>query len=303
MSCYDCPRFARLQQQMERVICPPPTRNRHDDRVVEVFLHAYQQGCFANNPDWQPQHEKNVEVIATSNTDCRRLAIEHTRVFAFEGHMEQESVLRPIAKRLESIRLPELSGRWVQIFVTPNFMGRLLQRHSGLMQEELVRFLSLVLPTIPPREHHVHHFVVPIPLPDGRRPTIEFDVEVWGGMDVKRSICVSGVLPQDRTLDSQVRRALDRKLKKLVEADADIRFLMIDIPTHTDSDIAVAKVIGGLQDEFHLLAKVDEVVFAKTFAFESEGCVFFRTWNPQSQAWSSGFINASLENAAMSCAS
>jgi hypothetical protein len=288
---------------MERVICPPPSRERHDDRVVEVFLHAYQQGCFADNPDWLPQHERNVEVIATSNVDRKRLAIEHTRVFAFEGHMEQESVLRPIAERLEAIRLPELSGRWVQIFFAPNFMGRLLQRHSRLVQEELLGFLNLILPTIAPGEHQVHHFVVPIPLPDGRRPTIEFDVEVWGDMDVKRPICVNGVLPQGRTLDSQVRQALDRKLNKLVEADADIRFLMIDIPTHTDSDISVAKAIGGLQGQFQLLAKVDEVVFAKTFAFESEGCIFFRTWKPQSEVWSSGFINASIEKSAMSYAS
>lgn len=130
---------------MERVDCPLPSRSRPDDRVVEVFLHAYKQGRFAKDPRWLPQHEKNVEVIATSITDGRTLAIEHTRVFAFDGHMQQEAILRPIAQRLESIRLPELSGKWVQIFFQPNFVRRLLHRHSVLVQEELVRFLSAKL--------------------------------------------------------------------------------------------------------------------------------------------------------------
>jgi hypothetical protein len=132
------------------------------DRAIEigdaVFLHAYKQGCFAKDPDWLPQHERNVEVIATSNIDSKRLAIEHTRVFAFDDHMEQEAVLRPIAERLESILLPELSNRWVQIFFKPNFLGKLLQKHSVHVQEELVRFLTVTLPTITPREQHTHRF-------------------------------------------------------------------------------------------------------------------------------------------------
>lgn len=119
-------------------------------------------------------------------------------------------------------------------------------------------------------------------------------------MTVERPICVSGVLPQGRRLDSQVRRALESKLQKLVDADADIRLLLIDIATHTDSDIAVARVISGLQHEFPLLAKVNEVAFAKTLGFESEGCIFFRVWNPHSQVWSSDHINASIGKSALS---
>ena len=285
---------------MERVICPIPSRERHDDRVVEVFLHAFKRGLFTKDIRWLPQHRKNIEVIATSIADGKRLAIEHTRIFAFDDQMKQEAVLRPIAERLESIRLPELSGKWVQIFVQLKFIGRLVQRHSRLVQEELVRFLSLTLPSITPREYHVHHYALPIPLPDGKRPTIEFDVEVWGDMDVKRPICVSGVLPQGRSLDSQVRQALQNKLQKLVDTDADIRFLLIDISTPTDSDIAVAKAVIRVRAEFPLLSKVDEVVFAKTFGFKNEGFIFFRTWNTQSQVWSSDFINASIEQPAMS---
>lgn len=280
---------------MQKVICPQPSRKRHDERVVEVFLHAYKEGCFAKDACWLLQHRRNVEAIATSIVDGRRLAIEHTRVFAFDGHMEQEAILRPIAERLESIRLTGLSDRWVQIYFQPNFMSKLLRKHSALVEDEIVRFLERTLPTITPREGHVNGFDIPIPLPDGRCPTIAFDIEVWGDMDVKRPISVSGVLPHDQRLESQVKHALQTKLQKLVDAVAEMRFLMIDITTHTESEIAVAKIIRELQGEFRLLARIDQVVFAKTFAFNSEGCVFFRMWNPQSQAWSSDVINANIE--------
>jgi hypothetical protein len=69
---------------------------------------------------------------------------------------------------------------------------------------------------------------------------------------------------------------------------------MIEIATHTESEIAVAKIIREIQGEFRLLPKIDQVVFAKTFAFNSEGCIFFRMWNSQSQAWSSDVL-ASIE--------
>jgi hypothetical protein len=44
------------------MVCPPPSRHRPDDRVVEVFLH--EQGRFSKNLDWLKQSERNVEVIA-----------------------------------------------------------------------------------------------------------------------------------------------------------------------------------------------------------------------------------------------
>jgi len=282
---------------MDQVICPPPSRKRRDDRIVEVFLHAYRSGSFSDNPCWLPQHEKNVEVIATSKADGSRLAIEHTRVFAFDGHMEQEAVLRPIAERIETIHLPELSGRWVQVHFAANFVGRLLQRHILLVQDELVRFLERTLPSVDPKMHNVHHFEVAIPLPNGKSPIVELDVEVWDGVEVGHQISVTGLLPQGRTLHSQVGSALERKLPKLTSADADVRFLMIDMPTYTDSDIAVVKVICDLEGQFPLLAAVDEVVFAKTFGFETEGFIVFRTWSPRSRVWTSSFINARLDKA------
>lgn len=263
---------------MQKVFCPMPTRERDDDKVVEVFLRAYQQGRFAEGARWLPQYEKNVEVVAKAG-DGTRLAIEHTRVFAFDGHMQQEEVLRPIAECLEAVRLPAADRRWIQIRLQPRFMGRLLHKHQILVRDELSKWATLTLPTIPPRFGLIRHFLIPVPLPNGKRPEIGIDVEVWPDMDVQRPIKVSGWLPQGRRLDSQVKQALTNKLKKLARAEADVRFLMIDLPSHTDSDISVADVIRGIKPEFPLLDEIDGVIFAMTFGLKSEGCAFFRLWN------------------------
>jgi len=266
-----------------KIICQQPSREREDDRVVEMFLQAHEQGRFSHAPTWLPQNRKNVEVIATAS-DGTRLAIEHTRIFAFNGHMEQEKLLRPIAERLEAISLPGVSGKWFQLRFKPHFIGRRLRRHLGLVQHALVEWATSTLPTIPARQYFVHTFHVPIPLQNV--PVVEIDVEVWGGMEVMRPICVSGWLPQGRRLDAAVKHALKSKLQKLADAEADVKFLMIDMPTHSDSDIAIANIISDAESEFPLLAKVDEIVFAKTFSFTTEGCIFFRRWNPKARRWS-----------------
>jgi hypothetical protein len=211
--------------------------------------------------------------------------------------MEQEAILRPIAEQLEFLRLPELSGKWVQVWFKPNFIGTLLRRHSQIVQDQLVKFLTERLPTIPPSLHQPHHFSIPIPIPAGKCPIVELDIEVWENMNINPPICVSGLLPRGRRLDSLVEHALETKLQKLVDADADTKFLLIDMPSHTDSDIAVVSVIRGLGGRFSLLPKVNEIVFARTFGFKSEGYIFFRMWNPRTQGWSD-FINAQMERTA-----
>jgi hypothetical protein len=81
----------------QHIVCPAPSRSRADDGIVEVFLRAFRNGRFSEDPTWLPQHTKNVEVIATGQ-DGRRLAIEHTRVFSFEEQKKQEIILHPIAE-------------------------------------------------------------------------------------------------------------------------------------------------------------------------------------------------------------
>ena len=55
-----------LTEEIKTAVCPQPIRTREDDKIVEIFLHAYQDGRFAHKLEWQPQHETNVDVYPYS---------------------------------------------------------------------------------------------------------------------------------------------------------------------------------------------------------------------------------------------
>jgi hypothetical protein len=113
---------------------------------------------------------------------------------------------------------------------------------------------------------------------------------------VANPISVSGYLPLGRRLDAVVTRALKKRLQKLVDTEVTLKFLMIELPT-TDSEIRVLEVIREIAGAIPGLAPLDsinEIVFAKTFGFESEGSIFFKSWNPRSGRWSE-HLHATVE--------
>jgi hypothetical protein len=93
-----------VREEIKTAVCPRPIRTREDDKIVEIFLHAYQDGRFAHKLEWQPQHETNVEVIGAAK-DGTRLAVEHTRLFEFPigrlgGNPEEDPVLGEVEANL-----------------------------------------------------------------------------------------------------------------------------------------------------------------------------------------------------------
>src|SRR6266853_95463 len=88
-------------ERIRKVSCPRSIRARHDDQIVDLFLKVWQEGRFAQNLHWLPQNRTNVEVIAT-DADNVRIAIEHTRLFAYQDHKLQEEALRPLAEALRA---------------------------------------------------------------------------------------------------------------------------------------------------------------------------------------------------------
>src|SRR5216683_2916417 len=269
---------------MQHATCPLPSRSRHDDRIVELFLHAFRQGRFSANQLWLPQHVENVEVVATDQNG-ERLAIEHTRVFAFENQREQELLLQPIVECLESVQLSGGSDRYFQLYFQTNFMGYTLRKHRSIVMRELLGWAERELPNLEPRDYVVREMSIPITLPDNRKVTIKVGVEVWDRVPVRRNIHVSGILPNGNRLESEVRKALGEKLPKLANADADERFLMIEQPRPTDSDNALLRIILSVSPEFPLLRRISEVVFAKTYLLD-EKVVYFSIWNVQTREWS-----------------
>ena len=272
-----------VRDLMREVICNPSSRARGDEQIVELFLNAYQGGRFTHHVDWLPQSRANVEVIATDAAGVR-LAIEHTRLFAFEGHKRQEELFRPIAECLEAeAQLHDLNRRFDLLF-RPDFLGNLPRRSRTLVKDGLVSWAVMNLPAL--GVGTCQELDVTISLPKGKRWKIRIRVEVSERVPHRRPVCVGGCLPGDpKRLLPIIQKALTGKLNKLVDAKADQRILLLELPT-LDSQREVIEEIRGLAVRFPLLCRVDQIVIAKTFGYQLENVVYFHAWDAAAEKWS-----------------
>jgi hypothetical protein len=247
----------------KHIECPFPTRNRKDDKVVELFLHAWQGGRFAARLRWLPQNTTNVEVIA-SDPEGVRLAIEHTRVFAFEGHQLEEALLRPIATRLEAEPGLDLPDRRFDVHFYPGFANGLPRRLRQTFSDQLARWVVSLLPSLAVRPE-IYRLPVPALLP--KAPSFILDVTVSDRHESVRPISVGGWLPSGQRLTASVEKALETKLPKLKAALADYRILLVDIPTFDGQGQAIQE-IGNLSAAFPTLGEVSNIVIAETVGLE-----------------------------------
>jgi hypothetical protein len=201
--------------------------------------------------------------------------------------------LQPIVECLESVQLARGSDKYFQLSFQTNFMGHTLRKHRSIVMRELPKWAERELPNLEPRDHFVREMSIPITLPDNRKVTINVGVEVWDRVPVRKNIHVSGVLPDGNRLESEVRKALGDKLPKLVHADADEWFLMIEQPRPTDSDNALLRIILRVSPEFPLLHRISAIVFAETYLLD-ERVVYFNIWNVQTREWSE-HLKATIE--------
>lgn len=273
-----------VHELMEKVVCPRPCRHRADDNIVELFLHSYRSGRFASRQNWLTQSQQNVEAIASDSAGIT-LAVEHTRIFAFGDHKRQEELLRPIARSLEAE--PRLSVPRLRFHLCfyPSFLEGLSRRQRSRVQQGLLSWAVQILPALPVRGRS-YKFDVPIRLTEETVRKIKLDVEVSERVEPMHPVSVGGWLPSDaQRLCPQVRKMLKDKLPKLAAAEADRRFLIIELPT-TDSKWFVVDTVRAIAGDFPLLKQVNWLVVAQTLAFQSEGVVFFHVWDIAAQVWS-----------------
>jgi len=280
---WSVPVMRPVGELMRRVFCHQPSRLREDDKIVELFLDTFAQARIAIRPNWLPQSKRNVEVIAVDDAGTR-LAIEHARVFAFEDHKRREELLRPIAQALEAEPRLSAPGRRYDLCFHSGCLGKLRRRDQPLVQQELMAWALSHLPALAIRRQ-AYEFQIPIRMANGKLLKMDLDVEVSVRDSTMRPVSVGGALPQgSQRLSPMVRKALNDKLKKLVDAEADQRILMTELPT-TDSERLVVDMVRGIGAEFPLLKKVDGLAVAKTLGFHSEGVVFLHVWDLRAKTW------------------
>jgi len=227
----------------QTVICGGPTRTRQDDRILEIFLHAYKDGQFAHHIDWLPQDSRNVEVIATAK-DGTKLAVEHNRLFELARvgrDPDEDPLLGEVTAYLCDISIP-VSDRVFFLGVDPRNLKKLLtKKFRSTTLKSLGNWARKVLPTLyKDREFKV---VIPVKLPRKDRTVrifLEMRKEIeWNAEGSKSPILPAVVTPPYKPdLVSLVRKALQDKLPKLRECKADRRILILENVT-LDRDASV----------------------------------------------------------------
>lgn len=149
------PEVRSIGERIQKVPCARSVLSRHDDQIVDLFLRAWQGGRFTHRVQWLPQHRANVEVIA-AEAGSVRVAVEHTRLFAYEDHKLQEEALRPLANLLEAESRLRNLDRQLHIRFQGNYLGGLLRRFKPTVTERLHTWAVETLPKLQKRDTSTH---------------------------------------------------------------------------------------------------------------------------------------------------
>jgi len=272
-------------ERTKRVPCERSDRPRPDDQIVDLFLKVWEDGRYTHNLEWLRQDLPNVEVIATDAQGVR-IAIEHTRLYAYEDHKDQEIALRPVAEILEAEPQLQNLGRHFDIRFQGHFLGKLLRRSQNIVTSQLHKWAIETLPTLKESDR-TYAFEVPILVSAHKKPKIQVHVDVSEPIGGIRSVRVGGYLPTEpERFVPIVRKALEDKLEKLTKSDADLRALLLELPIINETPSNVIDILTQLEAEFPKLEKVNYYVVANTIAYESEGYLLYWVWDRSIQDWS-----------------
>jgi hypothetical protein len=239
--------------------------------VVELFLAWWEGGRFASNPGWLPQNIENVEVIA-SDAAGSKLAVEHTRIHAFEGHQREEKWISQIGAQLEGAAELHSPGRRFSIIFYRDVFDDLNQKKRREYTQALIPWFKEKLPSL---SIGIHRLAVPSLLP-GKKP-VEVEIEVDDFLDGLRPLSVSGMLPGDTTKRAapQVDKVLATKLPKLSNSVADRKVLLVELPTMDTSTSLIIDLIKASTYYATQLNRIDYVVVAKTHTDQATGSAWF----------------------------
>jgi hypothetical protein len=242
---------------------------KRDQQLVLHFLSAFNRHHgtsfrVVRRPDEENRQTPAVEAVAADH-DWTTVAFEHTLIEPFEGEKDDSNRFMRVFGPLEGNSALMKAGcninLGVKVGAIPN--GVKWDALSIQVREHLVR----VIPSLVEGRRVENIPAVDFPL------VIEVDVDRHGP-DETDHVWVSRMLPTD-SLTAIVRRALDRKLRKLVAEPATRHVLLLEKAdfVHGHSKIRVA--IDSMAHDFPELERVDEIWLVITGSWETENVLFF----------------------------
>lgn len=249
-----------------------PVKSARKERpLIELFLSAYEnEGWKSCTLDWlEDKHDGAVEVLATKS-DGTSLALEHTLVQPFVGEkFDSERFLKAFS-RIENNPALVVPERVLDVVIP---VGALPVGYSwDEVGDEVLSWLI------------TNHGA----LPDGRADHI-----ISVGKSSKKgplTLCIGTqisnlpgfhghcLISRDQVpenLGTNVEKALITKVPKLVNTPADKRILLFERNQTFPGNVQIYNEVVKRQATFPDLTKINEIWFALTVIYETEGRVSF----------------------------
>lgn len=247
-----------------------PTESTRDDDFIRLFLSAYEDGSWADatltKPDNIDRTKPAVDQRATRKSDGKTVAIEHTIIEPFVRDKEDFASFERAFLRIENDKSLPVPGRWVQVFVPVGTLQN--QRKTGaraaivdsvhgwIKSNRLAlrdgtsqhRCAKAGIPGKPPSEITLTLDVVPLHAAEA------------GILNVRRQ-------QVDSNLGEVIKRALEKKLPKLVNTVADKRILLLERQHMNLYPQSMLDEIEKLRSSFPNLAHVDEIWIVETILY------------------------------------
>jgi hypothetical protein len=248
-----------------------PTR---EDPFIKRFLSAYERGSWADamlvKPDSIDRTNPAVDQIATRGSDGKTLAIEHTIIEPFVGDKEDSAFFHSAFLGIENDESLLVPGLWIQVFVPVGTLRNQPQRSRDAIVQSVHGWIksNRVIVPIGISQHccavaggpgelpfDITLSLKVVPLQDG-------SVAEYGALHVRRQ-------EVDSSLGDVIKKALTKKLPKLVNTSADKRILLLE---RQHMNLFPERILGEIEKRrasFSDLADVDEIWIIETIFYET----------------------------------
>lgn len=238
-----------------------PTKPRREDRLIALFLSAYEDDAWAGaTVDWLDQRQDGAVEAVARQSDGLTLAIEHTLIEFFSGERTDFERFRPFL-RIESDESLSLPGKIVHVNVPRGVLDGLTQRERERVVSACHDWLRDNIRSLPSGDSMQRCLVAS----SGNAPAADLQLQV----QILEDADFEGKPPLIRrygpvNVGETVEKALRAKLPKLVGTAADKRLLMLERRQWALDEKQIHDEIETLRPGFPDLAKVNEVWIVET---------------------------------------
>jgi hypothetical protein len=267
-----------------------PTKARSENRLIEIFLSAYENQSWADSAkEWLDEKvDGAVEILATRTSDHARLAIEHTIIQLFGDDKKDFARFAPVFLPIEQDKSLAIPERAIYVDVPAGTLqeGKDWNRIGKVTHEWLKGHAA----SFPSGRSFYSFTVEPAQKEGGEKISLSVRTVSIPGFEGKLFIRRCG----PTSLAIVVEKALRNKLPKLAKTAADKRILLLERDQFRLSERAIHEEIEAQRQEFPGLSEVHEIWFAETVFYKSEGIVEFSRYEEGNLVQSLSFVKGML---------